>query len=154
MNAVTCAKSTDGSTIISGDTVIVRNDINGIWIVGVFSYKDLADFTYPFIVGDKQYRYCVPLKESNRHLIGTRMPCQHSYIPEFGEEVNFSTISQKIINGKPTFVEVIRTGCVIGFSHGTYTVAERCDYVGDQENTHFSYSTYNLEVVFPKKNKE
>ena len=53
------------------DKVLVRNSTKQVWRAAIFSHFN-KDIAFPYIVTDKEYKYCIPYNEITKQLIGTR----------------------------------------------------------------------------------
>lgn len=52
------------------EKVLVRDDANKIWSIGLFFYYDEEDENFPYVCMDIRYCYCIPY-EGNEYLLGT-----------------------------------------------------------------------------------
>lgn len=52
------------------DRVLVRDDVEDVWICGIFSHLSKDDRSYPFVTAYAYFKYCIPY-EGNEHLVGT-----------------------------------------------------------------------------------
>lgn len=59
------------NTLKPFDKVLMRNDTNGKWKTGLFSFYSEDPNSYPFCVGGFTYIYCVPFNEATAYLVGT-----------------------------------------------------------------------------------
>lgn len=59
------------NTLKPFDKVLMRNDPNGKWKTGLFSFFSEEPNSYPFCVGGFTYTYCVPFNEATAYLVGT-----------------------------------------------------------------------------------
>ena len=75
------AKASDGSTIRTGDMILVREYSEWPWYLSIFSHKVKAHY---ICINGMIVDQCIPLK-GNEDLCGTLINPENLYIPEYGE---------------------------------------------------------------------
>lgn len=59
------------------DQVLVRDNKEGSWKVGIYShYEEKSDM--PHICVGSRYTYCIPYNEETKYLLGTSLPYEES----------------------------------------------------------------------------